>query len=52
MGDFNNIFQTQDRIGGKLVQEAEYIGLVNMIKKTKLFEKGSNGDHFTWSNNR
>lgn len=52
MGDFNNVLQAQDRIGGNIVQEYEYANLVEMMMKTELFDKESVGDHFTWSNNQ
>lgn len=38
IGDFNNILQAQDRIGGTLVGENEYKDLQNMMEKTNLHE--------------
>ena len=50
MGDLNNVLQTRDKIGGTPVHKVEYRDIVNMMEKIDLFEKESNGDHFTWSN--
>lgn len=50
IGDFNNVTTSQDRIGGKLVQENEYVDLINMMKHTGLAEMDSQGDYYTWSN--
>ncbi|XP_058775885.1 uncharacterized protein LOC131650179 [Vicia villosa] len=49
MGDFNNVVCAMDRIGGRSVQENEYIELTDMMKDADLHEKESQGDHFTWS---
>ena len=49
IGDFNNVLMEKDRISGKLVMEAEYIDLENMMNKTGMFKK-SVGDYYTWSN--
>lgn len=48
--DFNNVSQTQDRIGGNHVTEVEFRDLVNVMGKTDLIEKHSVGDHYTWFN--
>lgn len=50
IGDFNNVAAAQDKIGGRMVSENEYIDLTNMMKDTNLTEMDSVGDHFTWSN--
>ncbi|XP_058746049.1 uncharacterized protein LOC131618914 [Vicia villosa] len=50
IGDFNNVLKAQDRIRGKLVFEAEYHDLQVFMDNNQLFEMGSNGDYFTWSN--
>lgn len=50
IGDFNNVANAQDRIGGKLVHENEFVDLINMMKHTGLAEMDSLGEYFTWSN--
>lgn len=50
MGDFNNVFQTRDRLGDNKVTEAEVLDLNTMMDDLDLSEKYSCGDHFTWFN--
>lgn len=50
IGDFNNVIKVEDRIGGNMVTEKEYIDLVSMLSNTGLYEMESNGNYFTWSN--
>ncbi|XP_058765189.1 uncharacterized protein LOC131638637 [Vicia villosa] len=50
LGDFNNVMNAQDRMGGRMVSEAEYKDLHEMLTHTGLSEMHSSGDHFTWSN--
>ncbi|XP_058756408.1 uncharacterized protein LOC131629639 [Vicia villosa] len=50
LGDFNNVAKAQDRIGGRMVTESEYIDMTNMMDNTSLFEMESLGDYFTWAN--
>lgn len=52
MGDFNNVLRENDRLGGKVVMEAKYEDLASMMEKMDLYEKDSQGDHFTWSNKK
>lgn len=52
VGDYNNVAKAQDRIGGKMVTEAEFVDLQNMMDVTGLSEMDSIGDFFTWSNKR
>lgn len=41
IGDFNNVSKAQDRIGGNLVTEKEYIDMQSMMMKTGLSEMDS-----------
>ncbi|XP_058765506.1 uncharacterized protein LOC131638998 [Vicia villosa] len=50
MGDFNNVLRVTDRVGGREVTASEYEDLVTMMDNLELFEKESQGDHFTWNN--
>lgn len=50
IGDYNNVAKAQDRIGGKMVTEAEYTDFSDMLEQTGLAEMHSQGDYFTWSN--
>lgn len=50
IGDFNNVLQAKDRIGGRDVTEAEYIDFKGMMERVGLFEMDSCGEYFTWSN--
>ncbi|XP_058726977.1 uncharacterized protein LOC131598383 [Vicia villosa] len=50
IGDFNNVLQAQDKIGGNLVIENEYKDLQNMMDNTGLCEMPSKGDFYTWFN--
>lgn len=50
IGDYNNVRQSQNRIGGQKVQELEYVYMVNMMEQIRLFKMDSIGDHFTWFN--
>lgn len=50
MDDFNNVLGTQDRVGGKSVQEAVFIDLIKMMENIGLFEVERKGDWYTWSN--
>ncbi|XP_058726185.1 uncharacterized protein LOC131597508 [Vicia villosa] len=50
IGDFNNVMSSQGWIGGRMVKEAEYGDLHEMMKPTDLCEMDSSGDHFTWNN--
>lgn len=52
MGDFNNVLQTHDRIGGSMVQEAEFRDLVKMMKRIELHDKDSIREHSTWLSNQ
>lgn len=52
VGDYNNVAKAQDRIGGNMVTEAEFVDLQNMMDITGLSEMDSIGDFFTWSNKR
>lgn len=51
MGDFNNVLGIQDRIGGKYVQEYEFVDLRKMMENARLFEVESGGDKYTQFNN-
>ena len=50
IGDYNNVTKAQDRIGGKMVTEAEYTDFSDMLEQTGLAKMDSQGDYFTWSN--
>ncbi|XP_058782915.1 uncharacterized protein LOC131657547 [Vicia villosa] len=50
IGDFNNVTKAQDRIGGRMVSEAEYTDLQEMMINNGLSEMDSCGDYFTWCN--
>ena len=50
MGDFNNVINTNDRIGGNKVTEKEFRDLVEMMQVVGLFEADTMGAHFTWTN--
>ncbi|XP_058756718.1 uncharacterized protein LOC131629929 [Vicia villosa] len=50
MGDFNNVLKTQDRIGGQMVIEKEFLDLPNFMDTKGSSEMESNGDYYTWSN--
>lgn len=50
VGDYNNVAKSQDRVGGKLVTEAEYEDLQAMMDATGLSEMDSSGEFFTWTN--
>ena len=50
VGDYNNVLTNQDKVGGNIVTEAEYIDLSNMMQITCLFESITKDCHFTWSN--
>ncbi|KAH1253521.1 hypothetical protein GmHk_04G010152 [Glycine max] len=50
VGDYNNGAKSQDRVGGKLVTEAEYEDLQAMMDATGLSEMDSSGEFFTWTN--
>ena len=50
IGDFNNVASANDRIGGRMVTENEYIDLQEMMNVAGLSEMESIGDYFTWSN--
>lgn len=50
MGNFNNVCNPRDKIGGKLVVESQYMDFTNMMDNMGLFEKDNVGDHFTWFN--
>ncbi|XP_058722236.1 uncharacterized protein LOC131594157 [Vicia villosa] len=50
IGDFNNVVTSNDKIGGRQVQEHEYKDLCSMMERTGLYEMDSTGDHFTWTN--
>src|SRR4051812_1504642 len=50
VGDFNNVLRGRDRIGGRMVTEAEYYDLQNMMDKCNLAEMDNVGDYFTWHN--
>ncbi|PNX80017.1 hypothetical protein L195_g036011 [Trifolium pratense] len=50
MGYFNNVLNSADRVGGKLVHESEYTDLTLLMDKVGLSEMDSLGDYYTWSN--
>lgn len=50
MGDFNNVLRATNRIGGRIVTEAEFVDLANMMEAVGLAEMDSMGDFYTWSN--
>lgn len=50
LGDFNNVLQANDRIGGKIVTEMECLDLSRMMAAIGLFEKEGIGHYYTWSN--
>ncbi|XP_058772315.1 uncharacterized protein LOC131646218 [Vicia villosa] len=50
MCDFNNAVRAQGRIGGRMVVEAEYKGMQEMMLKSGLSEMDSVGNYNTWSN--
>ncbi|XP_028246802.1 uncharacterized protein LOC114424144 [Glycine soja] len=50
VGDYNNVAKSQDKVGGKLVTEAEYEDLQAMMDATGLSEMDSSGEIFTWTN--
>lgn len=51
MGDFNNVLGIQDRIGGKHVQDYEFVDLRKIMENARLFEVESGGDKYTRFNN-
>ncbi|XP_058761495.1 uncharacterized protein LOC131634890 [Vicia villosa] len=50
MGDFNNVLKAQDRIGGRLVTDSEFIDLWDMMNAAGLSEMDGCGDYYTWCN--
>ncbi|XP_058734312.1 uncharacterized protein LOC131606042 [Vicia villosa] len=50
MGDFNNVINSQGRIGGTLITTTEYRDLTEMMHRAGLFEAKTRGSHYTWSN--
>lgn len=50
MGDFNNVPRALDKIGGRIVTEAKFVDLDNMMEKVGLAEMDNLGDYYTWSN--
>ena len=50
IGDFNNVLDSQDRIGGNNVVETKVRDLKTMMSNMGLFEADMKGNHYTWSN--
>ncbi|CAK8563391.1 unnamed protein product [Lathyrus sativus] len=50
MGDFNNVLNIKDKIGGKHVKEFVYIDLSTFMENACIFEVESIGDRYTWFN--
>ncbi|KAL5124246.1 putative ribonuclease H protein [Glycine soja] len=50
IGDFNNVLNSQDIIGGNNVVETEVRDLKTMMSNMGLFEADMKGNHYTWSN--
>ncbi|XP_058726956.1 uncharacterized protein LOC131598361 [Vicia villosa] len=50
MGDFNNVMRAQDRMGGRMVTDFEYVDLLDMMTHTGLTEMDGCGDYDTWCN--
>ncbi|XP_050877388.1 uncharacterized protein LOC127081149 [Lathyrus oleraceus] len=50
IGDFNNVLNVADIIGGNDIHIVEYSGLAYMMEETELHEHETRGSHFTWSN--
>ena len=50
IGDYNNVANAQDRIGGNIVTESEFEDFQGMLTKIGLSEMDTTGDFFTWSN--
>ncbi|XP_058784979.1 uncharacterized protein LOC131659870 [Vicia villosa] len=50
IGDFNNVAKAQDRIGGNIVTEREFVDMQDMMLRTGLSEMDSSRDYFTWFN--
>lgn len=51
LGNFNNVMNAQDRIGGRMVTEVEYKDLHEMMSRVGLSEMDIIADHFTWNKN-
>ena len=49
-GGFNNVLDSQDRIGGNNVVETKVRDLKTMMSNMGLFEADMKGNHYTWSN--
>lgn len=50
VGDYNNVLNSMDKIGGQLVTEAEFKDLRAMMENIGLCEMDSSSEFFTWSN--
>lgn len=50
IGDYNNVLNSKDRLGGRLVSEKEYKDLQGMMEACNLAEMDNLGDYFTWHN--
>ncbi|KAL5132045.1 putative ribonuclease H protein [Glycine soja] len=50
VGDYNNVLNSMDKIGGQLVIEAEFKDLRAMMENIGLCEMDSSSEFFTWSN--
>lgn len=48
--DFNNMMKSQDRIGGRMVIEADYIDLQKMMHQAGLSEMDNIRENYTWFN--
>lgn len=44
------MLKPRDRIGGRMVTEAEFIDMKDMTKRVGLFEMDNVGDYYMWSN--
>ncbi|XP_058741373.1 uncharacterized protein LOC131613745 [Vicia villosa] len=50
VGDYNNVLNSNDRVGGNPVHENKYKDLVEMMKRSGLFEANTKGSYYTWTN--
>lgn len=52
MGDFNSLLESDDRLNGVPVSNAETLDFRHLIDHTDLLEVKGIGDSYNWSNKR
>ncbi|CAI8604711.1 unnamed protein product [Vicia faba] len=50
MGDYNNVLQSNDRIGGNVVTEMKYKDPANMMQAIGLYEASTRRNYYMWTN--